>query len=233
MGWRRGAEYSALSPRQWEDNFQHKLHVGYAHLRHGSELELHWRWYSSKSTEPYWARRRTTELPGFSYQAMSNADLAVCLCSHGGSHPWFRATWLGDLARLHCNNRLDRTDALVQARTMGGAACVSLQLLRSAEAYELQRADTTRSPKTEDCCLSDWCYTLCATLGTAWGIPILRLRYSRAAWSVRTRPSSWRAAQRRSQDPPARSATSDSSDSAGTARADRCARRPAPENLAV
>jgi hypothetical protein len=137
VGWRLGVEYFPLSPRQWEANFRHELHVGYADPRHGCELELHWRWYSSQSTEHFWARARTTELPGFSYQTMSNADLAIYLCSHGGSHQWFRAKWLGDLARLHCNGQLDWTDALAQARTMGEERSVFLCLQLLSECYDL------------------------------------------------------------------------------------------------
>jgi len=139
MGWRLGAEYFSLSPRQWEATIRHEPHIGYVHPQQGCQLELHWcnLWYSPQGTEQHWARSRTSELSGSSYRAMSHADLAMYLCSHGGGHRWFRAKWLGDLARMHCNGQVDWPEMLAYARTVGQERPVLLGLQLLSECYEL------------------------------------------------------------------------------------------------
>jgi hypothetical protein len=137
MGWRLGPEYFFLSPRQWEATLRHEYHVGYACPQRGCDLELHWRWFSAQKAEQVWARSRTTELSGLSYRAMNSADLAIYLSGHGGAHQWFRAKWLGDLARLHCNGQVDWTDVLGYARTMGQERPVLLGLQLLSECYDL------------------------------------------------------------------------------------------------
>ena len=135
MGWRLGAEYFSLSPRQWEACIRHERHVGYVHPQQSCLLELHWRneWYSPQETEQHWARSRTAELLGSSYQAMNHRDLAIYLCSHGGGHRWSRAKWLGDLARMHSNGRVDWQEVLTSARAVGQERPVllCLQLLNA------------------------------------------------------------------------------------------------------
>ena len=137
LGWRLSAEYFPLSPRQWEANFRHEQHIGYAHPQQGCQLELHWQSYSPQTTERYWARSRTTEVSGLSCRAMSDVDLAIYLCGHGSRHLWFRAKWLGDLARLHCNGQVDWTDVLAQARTVGDERSVLLGLQLLSKYYDL------------------------------------------------------------------------------------------------
>jgi hypothetical protein len=137
VGWRLGAEYFSLSPRQWEATFRHEQHVGYVHPRQGCQLELHWRCSWLQKTEQHWARSRTAELAGSFYQAMSLADLAIYLPEHGGRHQWFRAKWLGDLARFHCNSQVDWMDVLAHARTMGLERPVLLGLQLVGDCYDV------------------------------------------------------------------------------------------------
>jgi hypothetical protein len=137
MGWQLGAEYFSLSTRQWEATFRHEQHVGYTHPQYNCELELHWKWYSTQNGEQYWARSRATELSGFSYRAMSDEDLAIYLCGHGSAHQWFRARWLGDLARLRCNTSPDWTSVLAYARSTGHERSVLLGLQLLTECYNL------------------------------------------------------------------------------------------------
>jgi hypothetical protein len=139
MGWRLGAEYVSLTPRQWKANIRHAHHIGYVRPQQGCELELHWRneWYSPQKTEQHWARSRTSELLGCSFRAMSHADLAVYLCNHGSGHRWFRAKWLGDLARMHCNGQVDWPCVLGYARTVGQERSVLLCLQLLSECYDL------------------------------------------------------------------------------------------------
>ena len=139
MGWRLGADYFSLSPRQWEASIRHEHHIGYVHPQQGCLLELHWcnMWYSPQGMERHWARSRTSELSGSSYRSMSHADLAIYLCSHGGGHRWFRAIWLGDLARMHCNGQVDWPEVLAYARTVGQEWPVLLCLQLLSECYGL------------------------------------------------------------------------------------------------
>jgi Uncharacterised nucleotidyltransferase len=139
MGWLLGAEYFSLSPRQWEAIIRREYHIGFVHPQQGSHLELHWRneWYSPQEMEQHWARSRTCEFSGSSYRAMSHTDLAMYLCNHGGVHQWFRAKWLGDLARMHCNGQVHWPEVLAYARTVGQERPVLLCLQLLSEWYDL------------------------------------------------------------------------------------------------
>jgi hypothetical protein len=139
IGWRLGPEYLSLSPRQWEATIRHELHIDYVHPQQGCQLELHWRneWYSPQETEQHWVRSGTSGLLGSSYRAMRHADLAIYLCNHGGGHRWFRAKWLGDLARMHCNGQVDWPEVLAYARTVGQERSVLLCLHLLSEWYDL------------------------------------------------------------------------------------------------
>jgi hypothetical protein len=68
---------------------------------------------------------------------MSTTDLAIYLSAHGAAHQWFRAKWLGDLARLHCNGQVDWMDVLAQARSMGEERPVLLALQLLSESFGL------------------------------------------------------------------------------------------------
>lgn len=144
MGWRLGPEYFPLSPRQWEATFQHESHVGYSHPQ-GCQLELHWQWSWPQWTEPDWGKSRTAELSGFSYRGMNDVDLAIYLASHGGAHRWFRAKWLGDLARLHCQGRVDWMEVLTYARNLHQDRPVLLCLQLLSDCYHLASPSVPRS----------------------------------------------------------------------------------------
>jgi len=68
------------------------------------------------------------------------------LCSHGGIHAWFRAKWLGDLARIHAGGRVDWQAALDQALRTGQerALLVCLRLLQ--DVYGLPLPDLPGNP---------------------------------------------------------------------------------------
>jgi hypothetical protein len=140
MGWRLGAEYFTLSPRQWEATLRHEHHIGYVYPQQGCQLELHWRlspWYLPQEMEEHWARSRISESLGSPFRALSHTDLAIYLCHHGGAHRWSRAKWLGDLARLHCNGQVDWPEVLACARTVGQDRPVLLCLQLLSEWYDL------------------------------------------------------------------------------------------------
>ena len=139
MGWRLGPRDFSLSPRQWEATVRHENHIGYVHPQQGCQLELHWRneWYSPHETEQTWAKSGTSVLLGTSYRAMSHTDLAIYLCNHGGGHRWFRAKWLGDLARMHCNGQVDWPEVLSYVRTVGRERPVLLCLQLLSELYDV------------------------------------------------------------------------------------------------
>lgn len=145
LGWHLGAEYFPLSPRQWKAVFLHEWHIGYVHPQQDGELELHWRWSSTQKTEQYWTRSRTIEMSGFCYRAMSLTDLVIYLSDHGAKHRWFRAKWVGDLARLHCSGQVDWTDVLARASTMGQEQPVLLGLHLLSECYDLALPNVPRS----------------------------------------------------------------------------------------
>ncbi len=104
-GWRRGSDYPSLTPRQWQLTLKVEHHVGYVDPKSGCLLELHWRasWDTAEMTANRWARSLPITRLGCTYRAMDPANLALYLANHGGEHAWFRAKWLGDVARLYTN----------------------------------------------------------------------------------------------------------------------------------
>src|SRR6266567_623874 len=52
-------------------------------------------------------------------QSKDRIDLTLYLCNHGSNHAWFRAKWLGDLARIHAAGSVDWMAALTRARQSG------------------------------------------------------------------------------------------------------------------
>ena len=109
LGWRPEDPCLPVTPRQWESFLRHEHSMGFVHLPSGRLLELHWRnqWESSAATDARWSRSVATLWQDRAIQAMSPADLALYLCGHGAGHLWFRAKWLGDLARAHAIGLLD------------------------------------------------------------------------------------------------------------------------------
>jgi hypothetical protein len=133
MGWRLESAWSSLTPRQWGACLKHEHHIGFVHSNGGLFLELHWRsqWEKTGETAGKWARGIPSEWQGCSYRAMNPVDLSRYLCSHGGIHAWFRAKWLGDLARIYGVGRVDWIAVLDEARRTGQdrAVLASLYLL--------------------------------------------------------------------------------------------------------
>jgi hypothetical protein len=133
MGWRLDTSFFPLSPRQWGSFLRHEHHLDFIHSNSGCTLELHWhnQWDTPALTSARWARSIPTIWQGCSFQAMNPIDQALYLCSHGGDHGWFRAKWLGDLARAHAAGKVDWKAALVEARrtSQERALLVGLRLL--------------------------------------------------------------------------------------------------------
>jgi len=148
MGWRLESTWFSLSPRQWESLLRHERHLCFEHTQSTSLLELHWRnkWDPPEVSRGYWARSTPSVWQGSSYQAMNLIDLAIYLCGHGADHTWFRAKWLGDLARLHTSGGVDWSTALDQSRrtSQDRALLAGLCLLR--EAYGLPMPSMRGSP---------------------------------------------------------------------------------------
>jgi hypothetical protein len=72
---------------------------------------------------------------------MNPIDQVLYLCNHGGRHAWERAKWLGDLARIHAEGRMDWQAALDQARSTGQEKplLLCLRLLKIVHGLPLPR----------------------------------------------------------------------------------------------
>ena len=139
IGWRFDSGYFPLTPRQWEAALRYDHHIGFVHSNGGLFLELHWRssWETTAETAAKWVRSNPSEWQGCSYLAMNSVDLLSYLCSHGGIHAWFRAKWLGDLARIYCENRVDWNAVLDEARRTGQDRAVLASLCLLDQLYRL------------------------------------------------------------------------------------------------
>lgn len=149
--WRLESTFFPMSRRQWESFLANEQHVNYVHSRLHVLLELHWRfqWESQEDTRTRWARSVPKQWQDCSIRAMHPGDMALYLCSHGGLHTWFRAKWLGDLARAHAMGLLDWETSLEQARRNGQERILLAGLQLLDEVYGLpvpQLADADRSP---------------------------------------------------------------------------------------
>lgn len=139
LGWRPDEDYFPLSPRQWEALLRHEHHVGYVRPRGMCRMELHWRIYrdADDQTAYRWTRSVSSSWRGHSLQTMNSADLALYLCSHGSDHAWFRAKWLGDLARMRSKRLFDCEAVLEEAREANQERPLLLGLRLMNEAYGL------------------------------------------------------------------------------------------------
>jgi len=141
IGWSIDPFYFPLTPRQWESFLQHEWHIGFKRSPGANQLELHWRtaWNSPNLIDARWARSISSVWQGCSYQAMNRIDQILYLCEHGGGHLWFRAKWLGDLARIHAQGQVDWEAALAEARSTGQerAVLACLRLLETAYSLPL------------------------------------------------------------------------------------------------
>jgi hypothetical protein len=121
LGWHLDDTYFPISPRQQDRLREAEHHFGFVHSARGFILELHWRnhWDMPGEAAAQWARRVTSVWQGCSYQVLDPIDLVLYLSNHGGHHAWFRAKWLGDMARIHADGRVDWEAALDHARSTG------------------------------------------------------------------------------------------------------------------
>jgi hypothetical protein len=143
-GWRLRNDESHLTPRQSEFRSKYEQHLTFVHASHKSELELHWRtlWGSDDTFERRWQASIAAQWQGCSYRAMNAIDLAVQLCEHGSGHAWFRAKWLGDMARMYSDRRIEPEAVLARARTLGQERPVlqCFRLLRDGYALPMPAA---------------------------------------------------------------------------------------------
>jgi hypothetical protein len=148
MGWRHDADWFPLTPRQWDSFLRHEYDLHFVHPHGNRILELHWRsrWEVRNQTDNTWAGSVPGVWQGCVYKAMNPIDQVLYLCSHGGIHAWFRAKWLGDLARIHAGGRVDWQAALDQALRTGQerALLVCLRLLQ--DVYGLPLPDLPGNP---------------------------------------------------------------------------------------
>ena len=118
QGWHHDSFWFPLSPLQWKSCLRHEHHLGFVQPQGSCLLELHWRnqWEASGLNSDRWARSIPSIWQGAAHQAMHPIDLVLCLCSHGAEHAWSRAKWLGDMARIHAEGRVDWEAVLMEAR---------------------------------------------------------------------------------------------------------------------
>lgn len=118
LGWRMDPGYFPLSPRQWKGFLRNECEMVFEHPQAGCTLELQWsnKWETSEVTRARWARSIASEWQGCAIREMNSGDLTLYLSSHGGHHAWFRAKWLGDLARAHAMGLADWEAAFREAR---------------------------------------------------------------------------------------------------------------------
>jgi len=121
QGWLLESTFCHLTPRQWKSLYRHEYHLPFIHSLRGTMLELHWHNIVDlpSQTNEQWAKSIPSIWQGCSYQAMHPIDLVLYLCNHGGKHGWFRAKWLGDMARIHAMGQMDWDAAVRQARKAG------------------------------------------------------------------------------------------------------------------
>jgi hypothetical protein len=134
MGWRPDASWFPLTPRQWKSVLRNEHFLGFVYSQGDCFIELHWRnfWDTQSQVNDRWARSIFKLWQGSSYNAMSPTDLVLDLCIHGGMHGWNRAKWLGDMARIHAEGRVDWQDMFDQASKTDQkkALLASLRLLQ-------------------------------------------------------------------------------------------------------
>ena len=72
---------------------------------------------------------------------MCPGDMTLYLCCHGGLHEWFRAKWLGDLARAHVLEMLDWKAAWEEARRSRQTRVLLAGIYLLEQMYGLPRPD--------------------------------------------------------------------------------------------
>ncbi len=148
MGWRLTSRWFPLTPRQRESFLIEEHCLDFAHPQAGCLLELHWRNQWDRPADPAarWARSSPHVWQGCPRQAMHPVDQVLYLSIHGGEHAWFRAKWLGDLARIHAEGRVDWAAALDEARRIGQERALPALLRLLEEAYGLPLPELPGNP---------------------------------------------------------------------------------------
>ena len=140
LGWRLDSGYFPLSPRQRESFLLHEHHLGFVHPQGGCILELHWRSRALESpdqTKSRWASSIQSVWQGCTHQSLNPINWVLDICSHGGDHAWFRAKWLGDMARIHAEERVDWEAVLIEARRTSQERSLLAGLCLLKEVYGL------------------------------------------------------------------------------------------------
>ena len=142
-GWHLEETFFSMSPRQWDSFLENEQHINFIHIRTGRMLELHWRnqWETPDATRARWARSVSSTWQGCSIRAMDPCDMTLYLCCHGGLHEWFRAKWLGDLARAHSLGLLDWNAAWEEAQRLRETRVLMAGIYLLEQVYGLPRPD--------------------------------------------------------------------------------------------
>ncbi len=143
LGWRLTSRWFPLTPRQGQSFLREEHCLDFAHPQAGCLLELHWRnqWDTPADHRRPLGAEQPQTWQGCPHQAMHPVDQVLYLSTHGGEHAWFRAKWLGDLARIRAAGRVDWASALDQARATSQqrALLAGLRLLEEAYGLELPK----------------------------------------------------------------------------------------------
>jgi hypothetical protein len=141
--WHLEETFFPMSPRQWDSFLRNEQHINFIHVQTGRMLELHWRnqWETPDATRARWARSAPSTWQGCLIRAMDPCDMTLYLCCHGGLHEWFRAKWLGDLARAHALGLLDWKAAWKEARRSRQTRVLLAGICLLEQVYGLPRPD--------------------------------------------------------------------------------------------
>ena len=141
--WQLEETFFPMSPRQLDSFLRNEQHINFIHAQTGRMLELHWRnqWETPDATRARRDRSVPASWQGCSLRAMHPGDLTLYLCCHGGLHEWFRAKWLGDLARAHALGLLDWKAAWEEAERSRQTRVLLAGIYLLEEVYGLPRPD--------------------------------------------------------------------------------------------
>jgi hypothetical protein len=148
LGWKLEISHQSLTPRQLESFWRFECNLVFVRSLEGSHLELQWRheWETPGQAAARWARCTPAAWQGCPHLAMSPIDQVLYLCSHGGRHAWFRAKWLGDLACIHVQGRVNWEAILDEARRTGQERPLLAGLRLLKEAHGLSLPDLPGNP---------------------------------------------------------------------------------------
>ena len=149
QGWNHDALWTPLTARQWNSVLSHDQELAFTHPKTRVQLELHWRdlWDDTPAlAQDRWSRSSPSIWQASPYQAMHPVDQAIYLCCHGADHGWSRAKWLGDLARLHADARIDWQAVLQEARRVHQERALLASLCLLQQLYALPMPDFTGDP---------------------------------------------------------------------------------------